>query len=142
MRLRYRGRKMKELKEIELKVGDVVYFENGGRSKTYINHKVKDEFKEWAIPHIVRIERPHYETIYEAPKPILDKEEKKYLSAVIEPFRNQVVVIEKSHSMMGNTEYLYIKLKGQGFTLPYFLEGTMYKGMKLNCGYSLEELGL
>lgn len=79
-------------------------------------------------------------------EPILDEEEKKYLSAVIRPFRNRVKNIMKHFS--GDYEYICIFLKhmekdfNEDICLPYFKANKMYKGMKLNKKYTLEELGL
>lgn len=79
---------------------------------------------------------------------ILDKEEKKYLSAVIKPFRNEVTSIEKIASLLYNDEaFLQIttesKKRGKlRIVFPYFSKNTMYKGMKDNEPYKLEELGL
>ena len=74
---------------------------------------------------------------------ILDKEEKEYLSAVIKPFRCKIRSISKEETMYGY-EYLKIKLNDAVGLLnfPLFEEGAMYKGMKVNKEYTLEELGL
>ena len=75
-------------------------------------------------------------------EPILDKEEKEYLSAVIKPFKDKISKISKTSSY--DYEYLYFVgkvLKGS-FRLPSFAKGTMYKGMKLGKKYTLKELGL
>ena len=71
---------------------------------------------------------------------ILDEEEKRYLEGVIRPFRDKVVYIEK----IGNSleEYIWIEIKGDDIKLPFFKANTMYKGMKVDRKYSLEELGL
>ena len=81
---------------------------------------------------------------------ILDEEEKKYLSAVIKPFRDQVIDIKKIDMYLGcnkNAEYILGELGNKDdvvdtFTLPYFPKGSMYKGMETNKKYTLEELGL
>lgn len=78
-------------------------------------------------------------------KPILDKKEKEYLSAVIAPFRNRVEGIVKYVSY--KTEYIRIKFRdiggNRGYTsLPSFEKDTMYKGMKVDKWYSLKELEL
>lgn len=70
---------------------------------------------------------------------ILDDAEKRYLSAVIRPFRNDVEKICKTAG--GDREWIAFYGKSY-FFLPYFDTGTMYKGMKLGHKYSLEELGL
>ena len=77
--------------------------------------------------------------IIKIPKPILDEKEKEYLSNVIKPFRDRVSSISKD----GPLGYITISLDGDDFAiLPNFEEGTMYKGMKPNREYLLEELGL
>ena len=73
-------------------------------------------------------------------EPILDEAEKKYISAVIRPFRNDEMRICKKND--GDYEE-YIFFAGEkSFYLPNFEAGTMYKGMELGRGYMLEELGL
>ena len=91
---------------------------------------------------VLKVERPKYETIYEA-KEILDEKEKKYLSYVIRPFINRVKSIKKiSHR---DCKKCWIKIKlttDEGIHFPFFKEDKMYKGMKINREYTLEELGL
>lgn len=71
---------------------------------------------------------------------ILTDKEREYLAAVIAPYRDDVVCIMKSNAF----EYLrvYIHLKHDTFGLPWFNKDEKYKGMELNKGYTLEELGL
>ena len=74
---------------------------------------------------------------------ILDDVEKRYLSAVIRPFRKRVDYIIKISDPLGyEKEYIFIKLDEDSFSLPYFEAGTMYQGMELERAYTLEELGL
>lgn len=81
---------------------------------------------------------------------ILDEEEKKYLSAVIKPFRDRVIYIKKIDIYLGcnkDAEYIFGDLGNENdavdaFLLPYFPKGTMYKGMETEKKYTLEELGL
>lgn len=74
---------------------------------------------------------------------ILDDVEKRYLSAVIRPFRKRVDSIMKISDPLGyEKEYIFIKLDEDSFSLPYFKTGTMYQGMELEKVYTLEELGL
>lgn len=74
---------------------------------------------------------------------ILDDAEKRYLSAVIRPFRKRVDSIMKiSDPLSYDKEYIFIKLDEDSFSLPYFKIGTMYQGMELEKVYTLEELGL
>ena len=83
--------------------------------------------------------------ILEMQDPILDEEEKKYLSGVIRPFRDRIEFIRKS--CIFEQEYINVvynsKFKDDtNFCLPLFEKGTMYKNMTLNKEYTLEELGL
>ncbi|MDQ0153138.1 hypothetical protein J2S20_001847 [Moryella indoligenes] len=73
---------------------------------------------------------------------ILDKVEKRYLSAVIKPWRDRVIHIAKMSFNMGKKEHLSITIKGDDIYLPEFGPNTMYQGMELDRGYTLEELGL
>ena len=77
---------------------------------------------------------------------ILNDAEKKYLGAVIRPFRDKVLDIRKSRLVDVNEEYISIHFEPAikcNFTcLPNFKRGTMYKGMEPDHGYTLEELGL
>lgn len=73
-------------------------------------------------------------------EPILDEVEKAYLSAVIKPFRDEVTGILKGDN---GSEFIRISVENDGaFRLPYFKKGSMYKNMKTNKKYKLEELGL
>lgn len=75
---------------------------------------------------------------------ILDESEKRYLSNVIKPFRNQVTSISKKLGDYG--EFIDIEIKeaeySDGIYLPYFKPNSMYKGMEEYNNYTLEELGL
>lgn len=74
---------------------------------------------------------------------ILDDVEKRYLSAVIRPFRKRVdSIIKISDPLSYDKEYIFIKLDEDSVSLPYFKTGTMYQGMELEKVYTLEELGL
>lgn len=77
-------------------------------------------------------------------KSILDEAEKRYLSNVIKPFRNQVTSISKKLGDYG--EFIDIEIKeaeySDGIYLPYFKPNSMYKGMEEYNNYTLEELGL
>jgi hypothetical protein len=76
-------------------------------------------------------------------EPILDDAERKYLAAVILPFRKEVDTISKFQNWNNTQQYIYISLKSQNYcTLPFFTKSTMYKGMECGKHYSLEELGL
>ena len=75
-------------------------------------------------------------------KEILDKVEKEYLSSVIKPFKEKVTGIA-IREFSADKCYLYIDIIGDdGFGLPNFKQGTMYKNMEIDRKYTLEELGL
>lgn len=80
-------------------------------------------------------------------EPILDEEEKKYLSAVIRPFRDRVKYIAKIYAVDYQFICIYVECIAKDYSdetvyLPFFKENTMYKGMVQNKEYTLEELGL
>ena len=81
---------------------------------------------------------------YEVVKlPALDYTELKYLSDLIKPFRKDVLKIGKFESNVSkDKEVIGIKTKEWKTILPPFEKGTMYRNMKLNKEYSLEELDL
>lgn len=77
---------------------------------------------------------------------ILDDAEKRYLSAVIKPFRDRVKHICRVWYITSSSEYqrIYITLSDDSYNidLPLFKKETMYKGMKIGKAYTLKELGL
>lgn len=85
-------------------------------------------------------------------EPILDKAEKEYLSNIVRPFRDKVVGIMKPNRIfdpfeckyvLDGREYIVINIKNEAnINLPFFKEGTMYKGMKAGKLYTLKELGI
>lgn len=152
----------------DLKDGDLITYRNGDKaiklkgeiqdliSKTegflYLSD-VTEELNVQAQKNgeldIIKVERPvKYETVYERAeeekKEILDKVEKNYLINVIKPFRKRVKFIRKIESLTfsAEKELLQIQLNDDDIALPYFEKNTMYKGMKLDKDYSLEELGI
>lgn len=74
-------------------------------------------------------------------KEILDEAEKRYLKAVIRPFKDKIRRISKE-TTLGGEYYIYIDLDDDSIGLPNFKKGTMYNGMKDNKEYTLKELGL
>ena len=83
--------------------------------------------------------------IYE--ESILTGKEREYLSAVVKPFRERTEYIMKFRSP--SWEHLKICVESNIFienkeiiTLPCFEANSMYKNMKLDKNYTLEELGL
>lgn len=99
--------------------------------------------------------------IIKLPKSILTKEEKEYLSNIInhEYFvnvllifmgvkleENRISIMKKSDYFFGGSERISIEVESEKgpthIDLPPFKEGTMYKGMEVNKKYSLEDLGI
>ena len=79
-------------------------------------------------------------------KQILNEAERKYLSAIIEPFIDKVVSIAKYRYSDYNS-YIQITVEqiafdGEYIDLPRFNSDAMYKGMRAGKQYTLEELGL
>lgn len=81
-------------------------------------------------------------------KPILTDMEKEYLSNIIKPFRDSVIFIKKirnpdgKHEHIGITVRCYDNFSPTNMLFPYFEKEKMYKRMKLDKEYSLDELGL
>lgn len=126
-----------------IKIGNYVGMHNAVVPLREYNNKLEHNFN--PRRDIIRIDRPtKYETIYKNDG-ILDSTEKKYLAAVIAPFRDKVKNIAKIDKDNGK-QYIcichYGGLYTENTTLPYFKSGTMYVGMKSNKVYTLEELGL
>lgn len=148
----------KQFTKSDIKNGDIVTYRNGekravinGRlidndgyrtsSLEYYNNELKKMLKDFEALDIVKIERPsEYETVFERKQEILDDTEKRYLTNIIRPFKNQAKWIKKGKIF--GSEYITIKLKNESITLPTFAEGTMYKEMKKDKEYTLKELGL
>lgn len=94
----------------------------------------KKRFREWLLE--------------EYKEPILDDAERKYLSAVIKPFKANVTGICKLRfysyfcCIRIYAESIPSEVRADVIDLPLFEIDTMYKGMETNKHYSLEELGL
>lgn len=76
---------------------------------------------------------------------ILDDTEKRYLGAVIRPFRDKVDLIYKVTFLESyGFQRIAIGLNDTStdIVLPPFERESMYKGMKTGHGYTLEELGI
>ena len=94
-----------------------------------------------AICRVVRFD----EWTWERPKPILDDEEKDYLSNICKPYK--VIRIIKRNSKVEIAGFIQVVLVSNFSTLeyinlPYFKMDTMYKNMELNREYTPKELGL
>ena len=142
-----------DLKEAPL--GTKITFGNGNMFMKYAEDKfinlsairsiewlsnLRDNFGQ--LGKIIKIEEPIYQTVYECKEEILDEAEKRYLRAVIRPFRDKIKYICKSVSDFGKYEYIKVNLGNDTLVLPDFKPNTMYKGMKTDKQYTLEELGL
>ena len=117
-------------------------FENSG----YVRNILElDNFKSRILGKIIKIEEPEYQTVYEYKPEILDEVEKRYLSNVIRPFRENVRFITKRRYWIDSTEYNDISIciiNNSNIVLPKFIANKMYKGMEIEKTYTLEELGL
>ena len=139
-------------------IGTKITFENGevlvkDDDGNYSNKKrwrddsdlkeLKDRIN--TLGKIIKIEEPTYQTVYEVKQEILDEAEKRYLRGVIRPFRDKVKSIEKVTRSYDDEHESFINIdidNDENIMLPYFYTDTMYKGMKLDEKYTLEELGL
>ena len=106
-----------------------------------------NNLQRWYITSIIGELLTGVKQIIKLPKPILDDVEKEYLSNIIKPFRDRIISIRKYKFNQDEYIGIYVKYyaetdENEMITLPVFKEGTMYKGMKLNREYLLEELGL
>ena len=80
-------------------------------------------------------------------EPILDDAEREYLKAVFKPFASRIKLVKKQrcNEMWEGMEYIEVLMKdpaGDNTGFPVFKAGTMYKGMRPNEAYTLEELGI
>lgn len=82
-------------------------------------------------------------------EPILNEEEKEYISNVIKPFKNRVCYIIKCDVLLFSDSEDYIRIcvksrnkQGHYISLPPFVKGSMYNNMRSWYKYSLKELGL
>lgn len=100
------------------------------------------DFNTIGFGKIIKVEEPEYTAVYEAKTEILDDVEKKYLRNIIRPFKNKVKAISKRKGEKEDYIKIYMKREYETFDLPGFKKGTMYKGMKPEKEYGLEELGI
>lgn len=115
-------------------------FTNYGLRKRY--HTVEEWGKSCMLDDILlgRVE------IVKVAKSILDEAEKRYLINIIKPFIDQVIAIAKRSANYGEFIDIMIDEGDIGdcgnIYLPYFKPNSMYKGMKVNREYTLDQLGL
>lgn len=92
--------------------------------------------------NIIKVERPTgYETVFKRKEDILNEAEKKYLSGVIRPFRDEIRGIVKEK--LNDKNWISIDFKNDAcMDFPNLKKKDDYKGMEVGKLYSLEELGL
>ena len=118
------------------KIEYMVVYETSGTKKLF-----EKRYTKLTYPYQLLVDFANWLEQEYDPK-ILDNVEKAYLSAVIKPFRKDVVYIEK-YTFSTESEYVQIYMKdNETVDFPNFKKGTMYKGMEVNKKYTLEELGL
>ena len=126
------------------KFGDLLFsFDSNGDTVISLNDKILARGQ--YIPSVKRwLDKEHEE------EQILNDAEKKYLSAVIKPFRDKVNFICKVNYHNNpevdvyKAQHIVIGLNDNSpeVVLPLFKAGTMYKGMEAGHVYTLEDLGL
>lgn len=140
-------------------IGTKVTFENGEKLikcsvKRYENEnrwryekdfvKMEDKYK--TLGKITKIEEPTYQTVYETKVDILGEAEKRYLKQVIRPYKNIKSIAKYIYPgrRIASIMITILDLDNEDwtFTLPPFKVGNMYKNMKDNKIYTIEELGL
>lgn len=125
-----------KLEDIKLKTGDIITFEDG--TKTIIQ---KDVDFPASFLKIIKVERATYETIYEE-KEILTKKEKQYLEAVIEPFKDRFVNIQKVYHERDLDIALTYKCSYGVATVCLPIEENTFMNIEFNKRYTMQELGL
>ena len=74
---------------------------------------------------------------------LLTPKEREYLKFVFRPFASDIMCVQKMQS--DDTEYI-VAIVARTYEdliiFPYFIKGTMYKGMKPKVKYELKELGI
>ena len=126
------------------KFGDLLFsFDSNGDTVISLNDKILARGQ--YIPSLKRwLDKEHEQ------EQILNDAEKKYLSAVIKPFRDKVNFICKVNYHNNpevdvyKAQHIVIGLNDNSpeVVLPLFKAGTMYKGMVAGHVYILEDLGL
>lgn len=140
----------------DLQDGDIVTYRNGQKRVKQGNIVVcqhewndldyyKDDLtnKTEKKLDIVKVEHPiQYETVFERKEEILNEAEKRYLSGVIKPFRDEIDFIRKE-KWSDSEQYIVLVNKSsirKTGTLPVFAKNTMYRNMEVDKDYTLEEL--
>ena len=145
--------KMREVaKLLGVELGEVFRIKNINCSFEYkltavgLLSKLKDK-KVWQRSGLIEDFLTGHYQVSKKINPILDEAEKRYLSNIIKPFKDQVIAIAKKRSA-NYGEFIDIMIdEGDigdcgNIYFPYFEPDSMYKGMKVNREYTLEQLGL
>ena len=102
-----------------------------GRLDVNVWIKTKELFNNKFLDRLVKVNVPD----------VLDKDEKEYLSYVINPFKHRIEYIRKFKS--GNGYCISIKMiDGDFMYFPNYVNPNMYAGLLLDKKYTLKELGL
>lgn len=124
---------------------NIVYYETNNTKPLTILKEVYSE-PSTVFENLVTkwLDMEHKERVY-----VLNDAERRYLSAVIKPFRGKVNYICKVDFVNFNNPegcvYQHIVIgidDSPEVVLPLFKAGTMYKGMETGKPYIIEELGL
>ena len=136
--------------KITFENGEVLVKDNDGNYSNKKRWRDDSDLKELkdrinTLGKIVKIEEPEYTTVYEYKPEILDEAEKRYLRGVIRPYSDRIESIEKFIFSTGRAKITITVKDGNDYwyiNLPPFEKDTMYKNMKDDEQYTLEELGL
>ena len=121
--------------EKEVEILNIIPYLNKTEFYCCINEDILEE--------LVKYKNQKVKLTLEIEEPILDDAERKYLSGVIRPFKNEVECIRKVSNDYYKAEHIVIYFKDRmNMPFPYFKKNTMYKNLELNKEYTLEELGL
>lgn len=133
---------MKEVAEIlGVELGEKFVIENMSCNPCYIDenglYDCDDDYRGGLLISLLNGET-------EIKKPILTDKEREYLASVIAPkqiYENVDYIVKRKNN--NHNFYIVIKLKNWEFIkLPEFNDKDMYKCMKVDKRYSLQELGL
>ncbi|MCI6766874.1 MAG: hypothetical protein MR596_03575 [Lachnospiraceae bacterium] len=96
--------------------------------------------------HLFKVVKAGAKPIYFR-EPILDDIEREYLKTVFKPFASRIECVKKRQceEMWKGTEYIEVLMtepNGDNAQLPVFKSGAMYKGMRINKSYTLDELDI
>lgn len=145
-RLYYKNKPIEENLEILLNLIEKLQEENEQlKNAIAVANKLEERMKEDFIPKEKIVDIIEKISLYKKlAKDILNKKEKEYLSNVIKPFKSKVKrIVKRKFNGFRGEEYISIRIENDyAINLPNFKKSTMYKNMKLDKKYTLEELEL